>query len=87
MSTIPAEVPVIYNHTGKFWIKTQLSDLTLPQYIEGTAKGTLLQRLKGEWFREVKEFTHPNARRGQYYYADDPEKRVAISAASFGARL
>ena len=54
MSYNPSQEPVWVDRDGKRWVRVDGAGISLPEYIEGNARGTI-RRMFGAYFRQVDE--------------------------------
>ena len=76
----PLTMPM-FRGTHKAWVFIQDNKmLTVPEFIEGTAKGWISKHPSGQWLLEIKlhKPKHTKGRKPRYYYVHNPKKRPLV---------
>jgi hypothetical protein len=76
----PLTMP-IHREAGRSWVTVYDNKmLSMPEIIEGTAKGWCRKNPKKGWMLEVKKHKpqHTKGHKTRYYYVHDPKKRPLI---------
>ena len=76
-------IPKAIMHDGldHFCVAVEPRQLTLPEYIEGKAKGWIKQNKSGVWLAQIKQHKphHTKGRKPRFYLVLAPQRRPLIT--------